>query len=100
MKLSIEKKLMEEIEVTPPLFWKLKEGHTDNYIAWLDAETVIQLEITDGRARTIFCWPEWLSKGAIGKAYHSYGVISEEEFLAAHESALQSLSLIPKLTEK
>lgn len=97
MTITLSKRIVErsEVEIKVPSFWLNKNGRL---MGILNEQTVIVVyktdnytNITSGPADVMKTWTEDINE---------YLPIDESQFFAAHEEALESLSLSPKLTHK
>jgi len=97
MTITLSKRIVEksDVEVKVPSFWMNKN---DRLMGILNEQTVIVLftakdyiNIVSGTAETMKHWTEDI---------HEYLPIDESQFFAAHEEALESLSLSPRITHK
>jgi hypothetical protein len=87
-----------EIEVDLPFFRKDPNSSCTKYIAAINEKTIISLFDSDERTSLSVDIIERESRD-ISEAYNKWAIVSEEEFLQAHETALKSLSLRPVLCE-
>jgi len=97
MTITLSKRIVErsEIEIPVPSFWINQGGRL---MAIINEENVIVLykrdnytNIVSGTADMMKTWTEEI---------HEFLPIHESQFFDAHEEALESLSLSPKLTHK
>jgi hypothetical protein len=96
MTITLSKRIVEKsnVEVEVPSFWM----NGDRLLGILNEQTVIVIlqlpdytNIVSGTAEGMKHWTEDIA---------DYLPIDESQFFAAHENALESLSLSPKLTHK
>lgn len=87
-----------EIDIELPFFRKDPQSSCIKYLAVLDEKTIISLFDSDERTSLSVDIIEREGKD-VYEAYRKWTVVSEEEFLQAHETALKSLSLRPELCE-
>lgn len=97
MTLTLSKRIIEksQIEIEVPSFWTNQNGRL---MGILNEQTVIVIftakdytNIVSGTAKGMSTWTEDIAE---------YLPIDESQFFAAHEEALESLSLSPRLTHK
>jgi hypothetical protein len=98
--MKIKTKVTEEREfdIELPFFRKDPESSCIKYLAVLDEKTVIYLFDSDERTSLSV---DIIDRNIrdISDAYNKWAIVSEEEFLQAHETALKNLSLRPVLCE-
>lgn len=88
-----------EIEITLPIFRKQINTASIEYIGVIEESHGIKMYINEDAGHTqISVTPMWLLKSDVVKAVNDWQEVDEYEFLQAHEDALQSLSLAPKLS--
>jgi hypothetical protein len=100
MKLKTNITEEREIDITLPIFRKEDYNGCLSYIAVIEESHAIKLYINDKAGHVqVLLTPMWLMTTDVMKAVQSWQEVTEEEFLNAHDKALQSLSLAPVLCE-
>ena len=98
--MKIKTKITEEreMDVELPFFRKDPTSSCIKYMAAINEKTIIHLFDSDERTSLSVDIIEREGRD-VSEAYNKWTIVSEEEFLQAHESALKSLSLTPVLCE-
>lgn len=95
MTIELTKTYKETKNIPVPSFWKEPNMvNIHSYIALLDEQTAVAVILMDDYSSIRNCSPSYL-KDEIQKAYSSYDLCSEEQFLSAYDEALQGMTLKP-----
>jgi hypothetical protein len=95
MKLSIEKKLTEEIDVIFPSFFRNREQ--THYVGLLNEETGVRIYIQKDHISITNTRPDFMAH-TIEEAYRSFHSCTETDFFEAYEKAIHAITLHPKLS--
>jgi predicted nucleic acid-binding protein len=93
MKVSIPTK--QEMELTPPLFWKDPTWVSDRYIGFLDDKTAVKLYVNDEFISITNNTPEKMLDEII-IAQTEWSPVDESEFMMVYNEAHDSIRLTPR----
>ena len=99
MKITIIKKSEEQLEITPPLYFKDTLGTFRNYYAFISDDLCIYVCIgSDSKYVSIRQFPTFAYD--LEKHYNTWEQVSEDEFGDVYFEAHQLLSITPTMIEK
>ncbi len=99
MTITINKTVAEKVQLTPPLFWKRTQSFSTaiEMTGLIDDNTIVNLFISDGM--TLVSNKD-ASLNTLEDCYNNWEPVTEDEFFAALNTAVERVSLQPVLTHK
>ena len=94
LKLSVEKKESQEVEIPVPCFMRNKSE--TEYIGVLDEKTVVTI-YDNGTYRSLVNCELWVKQHDVAKAWNEWGGCTESEFLTKYDEVVEAMSLHPRL---
>lgn len=96
MKISISKTHTEteQVNISVPAFWKNPSIAYNEYVAIIDENTVFNVLLMNDMSYIKSGTPEKMER-SITEAHRDFNLTTEEDFMSAHDEALQGMSLKP-----
>lgn len=94
MKLTLTKTHTEEVTINVPSFWKSPSTYYNEYVALIDENTVFRVLLMDDYS-CIHSGTAEKMKSDLTTAHQNFNLTTEEDFMSAHDEALQGMSLKP-----